>query len=521
MDMAYYKKYEPLFGAWRITSQLGEGSFGQVFGIEREDFGETYKAALKVIMVPKNESELKSIMQSGIDDASVTEYVEGLVKDIVSEFVLMSKLKGNSNIVSYEDHRVIPHEGKVGWDILIRMELLTPLMEYAQTTALRRKDVIKLGIDMCNALELCQRYNIIHRDIKPENIFISNSGSFKLGDFGIARTIEKAGSSLSIKGTYTYMAPEIYKGESYGSSVDIYSLGIVMHRLLNENRTPFLPAYPEKIKHSDIEVALKKRINGEDIPAPTGADGRLSEIVLKACAFNPAARYSSPMQMREELAAILYETDDVKAIYPQGDEITVKENEYAIPLERMKADTDVQAGGTESLFAAVSPGKPFVQTPAQEPSVVPLFESSKPFESGKSETHTSKFCKNCGSVIALDVKFCKQCGTVIPPSTEPQAPPLIPPMPPVPPLPEIPKIITPNPPQPQAKPTPMAPPPPPKINPPPKQPSIPPITPASKITKPAQQQPFLQFRDTIKFCKYCGTALQIDTKFCKGCGRGI
>ena len=351
--MTYYKKHEPFFGSWHIAKLLGEGSFGKVFEIQREDFGETYKAALKVITVPQNESEVRSVMQSGMDQASVTEYFEGVVKEIVSEFVLMSKLKGNSHVVSYEDHQVIPHEGSLGWDILIRMELLTPLMDYAQKEEFTRKDVIKLGIDMCHALELCQKRNIIHRDIKPENIFVSESGNFKLGDFGIARTIEKTSSGLSKKGTYTYMAPEVYKGEEYGSSVDIYSLGIVMYRLLNNNRTPFLPPYPEKIKHSDIDNALVRRISGEQIPTPTGADGRLAEIVLKACAYNPAGRYSSPRQMRTELEAIVYGSDEASAIYPQGDEVTIGTNEYETTSTESPTQDSLDDEGTVSVFGEV------------------------------------------------------------------------------------------------------------------------------------------------------------------------
>ena len=328
MDMAYYKKYEPFFGAWSITKLLGEGSFGKVYEIEREDFGEIYKAALKVITVPQNESEIKNVIYDGMDEESVTEYFETLVREIVSEFVLLSKLKGNSNIVSYEDHQVIPHEGKVGWDIFIRMELLTPLMEYAQQTELTQKDIINLGIDMCRALEICQKRNIIHRDIKPENIFISEDGNFKLGDFGIARTIEKTSSGLSKKGTYTYMAPEVYKGEDYNSSVDIYSLGIVMYRLLNGNRIPFLPAYPEKITHSDRDNALMRRMSGSKIQAPLNTGGRLAEIVLKACAYNPAERYSSPMQFREELEAIAYGANEAKVVCPQGDKVVIEKVEY-------------------------------------------------------------------------------------------------------------------------------------------------------------------------------------------------
>lgn len=54
MDMEYYKQYEPIFGSWRITRLIGEGSFGKVFEMEREDFGVTYKMALKTLTVPES-----------------------------------------------------------------------------------------------------------------------------------------------------------------------------------------------------------------------------------------------------------------------------------------------------------------------------------------------------------------------------------------------------------------------------------------------------------------------------------
>lgn len=328
MDMNYYKQYEPIFGSWHITRLIGEGSFGKVFEMERQDFGVTYKAALKAITVPASETELRDVMADGMDEESVRSYYSTFVQDLVKEFALMSRLKGNSNIVSYENHQVIEHKDGIGWDILIQMELLTPLNEYTRRNTITRQDVIRLGIDMCKALELCQKYNIIHRDVKPENMFISDNGDFKLGDFGIARTVEKTTSGLSKKGTYTYMAPEVYKGEAYGSTVDIYSLGIVLYRLLNENRTPFLPAYPAPITHSDRENALAKRFSGAPIPPPSHADGRLAEIVLKACAYDSKERYSVPLRMREDLEAILYNREESQYIYPEGDEVPQKSVQY-------------------------------------------------------------------------------------------------------------------------------------------------------------------------------------------------
>ena len=195
-----YELGTDVFGKWRIERKIGEGSFGTVYEIHREDFGQVYRAALKVITVPQSDAEFQSALDEGMSRTQAEEYFYSVVEDIVREFAIMAKLKGTANVVSYEDHAVIRHKDGVGWDILIRMELLNPLLPDAYQHPMARRDIIRLGIGICKALELCQKYNVIHRDIKPENIFVSDNGDYKLGDFGIARTIERTMSGLSKKG---------------------------------------------------------------------------------------------------------------------------------------------------------------------------------------------------------------------------------------------------------------------------------------------------------------------------------
>ena len=84
MDISYYKKYEPIFGEWSIVREIGEGSFGKVFEIERRDFGYTYKAALKAITIPQSQSEVKSVLADGMDEQSATSYFRGFVEETVS-----------------------------------------------------------------------------------------------------------------------------------------------------------------------------------------------------------------------------------------------------------------------------------------------------------------------------------------------------------------------------------------------------------------------------------------------------
>ena len=337
---------------WNITRLLGEGSYGKVFEIERSEFGQTYRAALKVITVPQSSAEVRSVISEGMSVSQAEAYFHGIVEELMHEFSIMFKLKGTANVVSCEDLRVLEHPDGIGWDILIRMELLHPLLPYVYEHPMARRDIIRLGIDICKALELCQRYNIIHRDIKPENIFISDNGDYKLGDFGIARTIERTSSGLSKKGTYSYMAPEVYAGKEYGFSVDTYSLGLVLYRMLNKNRGPFLPQPPEAITFSSREQVLARRMSGEPLPRPFYGEGRLGEIVLKACAFDPKERYSSPQQLRQELEAILYTQTDAAVIYPDGDELTMDRESYSSAryAAAFGTSTSKSASATQGVF---------------------------------------------------------------------------------------------------------------------------------------------------------------------------
>lgn len=192
---------------WKIISKIGEGSFGRVYKAQRTEKGRSFYSAIKIITIPASKGELDSVRSESGDERSVRGYFENLVEECIQEVSTMEYFRGNSHIVSVEDYKVMEYLDEIGWDIFIRMEYLTSFMEYYAGKNLTEKEVMKLGIDLCKSLEYCGQLHIIHRDIKPENIFVSRFGDFKLGDFGIARELEKTMSTLSKKGTYSYMAP--------------------------------------------------------------------------------------------------------------------------------------------------------------------------------------------------------------------------------------------------------------------------------------------------------------------------
>ena len=293
---------QQLWPGWETMRVIGSGGFGKVYEIRKAEDSRAgeYRSALKVITIPQSPEDYRAYEDDGYDEKSITAIFRSQIDDIVSEFQMMSQFRGTSNIVSYEDHRIVPHEDGRGWDILIRMELLTSLPQYINQHGLTQEQIIQLGSDICQALELCAQKGIIHRDIKPQNIFVNEFGDFKLGDFGIARTMDHT-TKATKTGTYAYMAPEVYSGRPYGASVDIYSLGLVLYWTLNERRLPFLPLSSSAPTAAQNNEAQMKRLSGAAIPPPAHGDEALKAAVLTACSFDSADRFSSPGAFRQAL----------------------------------------------------------------------------------------------------------------------------------------------------------------------------------------------------------------------------
>ena len=284
---------------WETVGLIGHGNFGAVYEIRRKLGGIEENAALKVIQIPQSQHDIDEMYSNGYDEEDVTTAFQSHMESILSEYSLMRKMNGHTNIVSCDDIRYVQHDDGIGWDIFIKMELLTPLTK-ALPAQIDEQTTIKIAKDICAALVLCKKSNIVHRDVKPQNIFMSEFGDYKLGDFGIAKTVEKT-SGGTMAGTGPFMAPEVAHFQPYGHSADIYSLGIVLYWLLNERRMPFMPLPPEKPKISMELEAKERRLRGEPLPAPAHGSKALQAVVLKACAYDPAERYHTAAEMLQDL----------------------------------------------------------------------------------------------------------------------------------------------------------------------------------------------------------------------------
>lgn len=297
------------FNEWKIVRLIGEGSYGKVYLASKNLFGETVYSAIKIITIPQNQSQVNEEIASGHTQQSVKRYFREIVDEWQKEITILNKLKGAQSIVIFEDFEIIEHDEEIKWDIVIRMEYLTPISDILRVKVFLYEDGLKLGIDLARALSYCSQEGIIHRDIKPENIFVSKYGDYKLGDFGIAKQIDMTVSMMSKKGTYLYMAPEVFKGDKYDKTVDIYSLGLVLYRLFNNNKLPFVPISKEFISFEDREKSLLRRISGEKMDSPINSSPTLSKIILKCCEFESKNRYQDPKILFSDLLSELRLTE--------------------------------------------------------------------------------------------------------------------------------------------------------------------------------------------------------------------
>ncbi len=308
--------FSPLGGDWEIKEKIGSGTYGTVYRAEKKSFDNKYECAIKHISIPPENMDPEDIISEGLvsDPGTITKYYDSLMTRFLGEINVCYTLKGNTNIVSYEDHYIIKRNNSRGYDIFIRMELLEGLNKYKSGHSWSENEIINLGIDMCSALEILKANNILHRDIKLSNIFISKEGRFKLGDFGEAKILSGIRNGMSTRGSYPYMSPEIYNGkEEADIRADIYSLGMVMYRLMNNNRGPFIDPYVSSVSSDDINSSDIRRFKGEKINPPCNCKNKeLLNAVMRACEPLPENRWKSPKEFGNFLTKLKksYETTE-------------------------------------------------------------------------------------------------------------------------------------------------------------------------------------------------------------------
>jgi len=203
----------------------------------------------------------------------------------------------SNNIVNIYD---VGHEGNINYMVMEYIEGKTLKQIIVEHGSMNYDQVIDYGMQIAKALECAHKNNIIHRDIKPHNILVTEDGTVKVTDFGIA----KAASSVTITNTSTvmgsahYFSPEQAKASFVDCRTDIYSFGIVLYEMVT-GRVPYDADSPVSValKHIQEPVVPPREINS-NVPE------NLNKLILKAMEKEPIKRYQTAKEMFLDLQRI-------------------------------------------------------------------------------------------------------------------------------------------------------------------------------------------------------------------------
>lgn len=288
---------------WKPVRTLGSDSYGTVYEIARDDgFGMVDHAALKVLSIPAAQEDFDALVAEGRTPEEVTALFHRQVETIARQLMAVDAISDDPNLLRCEDHVIRAHADGRGWDIYVRTELLPSLPDYLRNHPHGEADIIRLGAGLCSALETCHRRGIVHGDIKPRNVFVGGGNfneqvTYKLGDFGMAQF-------SAVDNTNDFMAPEVLCGAEVSPASDLYSVGMVLYWALNERRIPFVPLPPTAVEASDLAIAREQRLRGDPLPEPLHGSQALKNVVMRACADDPAQRYASVEEFRAALLAV-------------------------------------------------------------------------------------------------------------------------------------------------------------------------------------------------------------------------
>jgi eukaryotic-like serine/threonine-protein kinase len=307
-------------GRYRITGEVGRGGMGAVFAAVRDDGEFEQKVAVKVILSGLNTETIarrfrneRQILAS-LEHQNIARLLDGGMSDDGLPFYVMEFIEGE------------------------------PIDDYCASRNLGLHARLDLFRQVCAAVSYAHRRLIVHRDIKPSNILVTPSGEVKLLDFGIAKVVSQTNEGE--RGTATqlglmtpaYASPEQFRGEQVTTATDIYSLGVVLYRLLT-GQLPYNlnglrldqmfrlvcdtePPRPSQAiaDNAFADSNLKTRRSEDDghqtettrtaqfaFTNPQALKGDLDNIVLKALKKEPDRRYESVEQFSEDIRRYLAE----------------------------------------------------------------------------------------------------------------------------------------------------------------------------------------------------------------------
>jgi len=294
-------------GAYVLLAEIGRGGMGEVYRAVRADGHFKKEVALKVVRGGLNAAYVQERFRqerqilAGLDHPNIAHLLDGGATETGIPYLVIELVEG------------------------------TPVDAYCEAKSLDVTQRLQLFLQVCGAVQFAHQRLVIHRDIKPGNVLVTEEGVPKLLDFGIAKILDASGEAevtLLRPMTPEYSSPEQVRGEPLSTATDVYSLGVVLYRLLTA-QSPYRAAagglheLSRVITETDPErpSVIVARANvppnlsaappanssprGPTLPSTARLRrrlrGDLDNIVLKALRREPQRRYASVEQFAEDI----------------------------------------------------------------------------------------------------------------------------------------------------------------------------------------------------------------------------
>ena len=274
-------------GPYRIVGEAGRGGMGTVYAAERDDAQFHQRVALKLVRgaefadphLLRRFREERQILAS-LEHPSIARLLDGGVTAEGLPYFAMEYVEG------------------------------VPIDRYCDAGGLSVERRIELFCTVCDAVEYAHRMLVVHRDLKPSNLLVTAAGEVKLLDFGIARLLAAspaAGDAPLTEAAHRlltpeYASPEQLRGETVTTATDVYSLGVLLYRLLS-GRSPYAAAAGSRSPLAFAVLEREPERPSAVAPAPLRRRlrGDLDVIVLRALHREPERRYRSVHALAADL----------------------------------------------------------------------------------------------------------------------------------------------------------------------------------------------------------------------------
>ncbi len=262
------------------------------------------KYIVKIISIPASQVQLDALLLTGAypSKEAALNYFRELADSAAEEVQHLQKLSNMEGFLAYEGYQIAPMEDRTGFHLYLLGTYKPTLARYLRNKPMTHLGAVNLGLDMCAALSVCRRSGYLYVDLKPENIFLVGDREYRIGDIGFVGLSSLKYASLPDRYRSAYTPPEITDAySSLNATLDIYAAGLILYQVYNNGELPLPDSDP-----------------GQPLPPPAYADYELAEIILKACAPDPADRWQDPAEMGQALVSYMQRNsvNDVPIIPP-------------------------------------------------------------------------------------------------------------------------------------------------------------------------------------------------------------